>query len=125
MFYPRRKRVSKSLIEKRKSYQIVDPGVPVQQVDNVSFEERHNFYWTKEWVQLSNMFKHRNDRGHCEVCGRKWFSDVDTERNVDHIKPIKYFWELRLDYDNLQMCCSECNREKGNSLNYKNHNTDL
>jgi 5-methylcytosine-specific restriction endonuclease McrA len=34
--------------------------------------------------------------------------------NVDHIKPRKYFPELALCFDNLQVLCSRCNKEKGN-----------
>lgn len=39
--------------------------------------------------------------------------------NVDHIKPRKYFPELALDFDNLQVLCTRCNKEKGNK-----HQTD-
>lgn len=39
--------------------------------------------------------------------------------NVDHIKPRKYFPELALVEDNLQVLCGTCNKRKGNR-----HQTD-
>lgn len=33
---------------------------------------------------------------------------------VDHIKPVRKYWHLRLDPDNLQVLCADCNRAKGN-----------
>lgn len=33
---------------------------------------------------------------------------------VDHIKPLGEFWELRLDLNNLQVLCNDCNMGKGN-----------
>jgi 5-methylcytosine-specific restriction endonuclease McrA len=35
---------------------------------------------------------------------------------VDHIKPIGEFWDLRLDPDNVQILCNDCNMGKGNWL---------
>lgn len=45
-------------------------------------------------------------------------SDLDLEGNpvrivVDHIKPISKHWHLRLDPDNLQVLCNDCNKGKG------------
>ena len=31
----------------------------------------------------------------------------------DHIKPIRRYWNLRLDPDNIQILCEECNHGKG------------
>lgn len=39
--------------------------------------------------------------------------------NVDHIKPRRFYPHLALDFDNLQVLCSGCNKAKGN-----NHMTD-
>ena len=32
---------------------------------------------------------------------------------VDHIKPLSTHWELRLERQNLQVLCDECNQGKG------------
>lgn len=34
--------------------------------------------------------------------------------HVDHVKPLRFNWELRLDPENLQILCDECNHGKGN-----------
>ena len=53
--------------------------------------------------------------GRCMCCGKV----PDHGINVDHIKPRKFFPELALDFDNLQILCSRCNKAKGNR-----HHTD-
>ena len=48
----------------------------------------------------------------CQCCGA---SKADGAKiHVDHIKPRKYFPELALEIDNLQVLCHECNHGKGN-----------
>lgn len=47
----------------------------------------------------------------CMACGLS--SDADVIIHVDHIKPIRLYWELRLDEDNLQVLCELCNHGKG------------
>ncbi len=34
--------------------------------------------------------------------------------HVDHIKPRRHFPELALSFDNLQILCARCNKDKGN-----------
>ena len=48
----------------------------------------------------------------CMCCG--FTSKHSYKINVDHIKPRKLFPELALDFDNLQVLCARCNKEKGN-----------
>ena len=48
----------------------------------------------------------------CMCCGRT--PDHGITINVDHIRPIKLFPELRLDPSNLQVLCDACNEGKGN-----------
>lgn len=48
--------------------------------------------------------------GACMCCGRV----PDRRINVDHIKPRKTHPGLALDFDNLQVLCSRCNKAKGN-----------
>ena len=42
----------------------------------------------------------------CPVCGS------ENDLVVDHINPVRYFWEQRLDKKNLQLLCNDCNLEK-------------
>lgn len=69
-----------------------------------------NFYDSWEWKRLAYDVKMERGRT-CECCGTK---PSDGVRIVtDHIKPIRYFWNLRLDRSNLQVLCNDCNMGKG------------
>lgn len=48
----------------------------------------------------------------CMKCGH--LPPNKKNSNVDHIKPRRYFPELALDFDNLQVLCGLCNKAKGN-----------
>jgi 5-methylcytosine-specific restriction endonuclease McrA len=66
-----------------------------------------DFLQSKEWKILRKYAL--NKYGYqCHKCGNK------KSLNVDHIKPRKFFPELALDINNLQILCSYCNIRKGN-----------
>ena len=48
----------------------------------------------------------------CMRCG--WVQSGRRKINVDHIKPRKFWPDLALVFDNLQVLCSRCNKLKGN-----------
>lgn len=53
----------------------------------------------------------------CMLCGSTR-QDLDLDGYkvrivVDHIKPLHKHWELRLDPNNLQVLCHDCNKGKG------------
>jgi len=50
--------------------------------------------------------------GRCELCGQG--KHEGQILNVDHIKPVRLFWKLRLDPENAQVLCGDCNCGKGN-----------
>lgn len=81
-----------------------------------SVSEKAEFYASWEWTTLRMAVLKANDR-RCECCGSSAHDmTVGGELvriQVDHIKPISKFWELRLDDKNLQVLCAECNRGKG------------
>lgn len=71
---------------------------------------RVNFYkgaaWKKKRYEILKRYGAR-----CMCCG---ISAKDgAVINVDHIKPLKTHWELRLVEENLQVLCASCNRGKG------------
>ena len=81
-----------------------------------SVSSKASFYASWEWATL-RMKALKANGGRCECCGAG-ASDTtiggDSVRlHVDHIKPISQHWELRLEPDNLQVLCAECNRGKG------------
>lgn len=66
------------------------------------------FYRGYQWRKLRYMILQKYGRT-CMACGRS-----DLIIHVDHIKPLRKYWELRLDPNNLQVLCEECNHGKGN-----------
>ena len=85
---------------------------------NVSFDVRSKFYETQEWKSLRYKFiqSKKTEELVCQCCGKGPFSRENwKEMNIDHIKPVKKFWEERLNMDNLQILCWMCNRIKLNN----------
>lgn len=69
------------------------------------------FYESYEWLKLR--YKTLKAFGSvCMACKRPASDEVII--HVDHIKSVRKYWYLRLDPDNLQVLCSECNHGKGN-----------
>lgn len=48
----------------------------------------------------------------CALCNATRAHGV--RMHVDHIRPLRKFWELRLEKANLQILCEVCNHGKGN-----------
>lgn len=68
------------------------------------------FYRTKEWAEARYAALKRHG-GKCQACGRSAADGATI--NVDHIKSVSTAWHLRLDPDNHQVLCGQCNRGKG------------
>lgn len=77
----------------------------------VSNEEIRAFYQTQEWKQVRNEVR-KEMTPFCPVCGS------EEELVVDHINPVRYFWEQRLDKKNLQILCNDCNLEKTSMIGW-------
>lgn len=82
------------------------PGIP-----SASTLERDikSFYESWEWKTLSYNVKLNRGR-RCECCGA---APPEVRIVTDHIKPLRHFWHLRLQEDNLQVLCDDCNMGKG------------
>lgn len=65
------------------------------------------FYRSQAWRRLRYEVLLKYSRA-CMACGA-----TDTTIHVDHIKPLRKYWNLRLDFNNLQVLCEECNHGKG------------
>lgn len=63
-----------------------------------------SFHWRKVRYEALLLSK-----GCCMACKR-----TNLPLHVDHIKPLRKYWKLRLEIDNLQVLCAECNHGKGN-----------
>jgi 5-methylcytosine-specific restriction endonuclease McrA len=76
-----------------------------------SAEALNAFYVSWEWKRLR--YAYLEGKPHvCMCCGRRT-RDVGGGTHVDHIKPVKRYWSLRIKWDNLQILCSDCNQGKG------------
>lgn len=65
------------------------------------------FYRSWEWKQLRYQALQRYGRI-CSCC-----RTTDGKMVVDHIKPLRSHWSLRLSIGNLQVLCNSCNMGKG------------
>jgi hypothetical protein len=94
---------------------------PVMRV-SCSEEFLRDFYRSKEWSTTRGAFlllcRQEKRLFACSLCSSELFfrssGPVEGKKplNVDHILPVRYYPELRLDITNLQLLCEECNRTK-------------
>lgn len=71
-----------------------------------NYHDKYNsFYNSPEWKLLRNQ-KFVDSEGLCELCRKNGI--ISQGKEVHHIKPIEYYWELRLDYNNLILLCNDC-----------------
>ena len=71
------------------------------------------FFTSKSWKELrKKVIDTYGER--CQKCGYK--KENGARINVDHIKPRLLYPELALDFYNLQVLCSCCNKDKGNDF---------
>lgn len=83
-------------------------GVTIKQL---SERDLRRFYEGIEWRRARYQALKSSD-GRCELCGAGREDGVVL--NVDHIKPLRSYWHLRLTQENLQVLCHKCNHGKGN-----------
>ncbi len=88
----------------------------LQKARRGELEKRQQFYDSWEWkaARYKVLQKHGPV---CMLCG-SMRQDLDLEGKrvrivVDHIKPLHTHWAQRLDHDNLQVLCYDCNKGKG------------
>lgn len=74
-----------------------------------SKEEIRAFYRSEEWKKARYKQLARSSR--CAACGAS--AKDGAHMNVDHIKPLHKYWDLRLNPKNLQTLCASCNWGKG------------
>ncbi len=110
------------------------------QKSDIPQDQRDAFYQTQEWKDARDEWKVGKDEV-CAKCGRRPdpnYKKAPIDRNrpqeekeflynefnknrllVDHILPIKTYWGLRLEKDNFQYLCGCCNKEKCNTISYR------
>lgn len=70
------------------------------------------FYNSPEWRKIRYEIL-REQGGRCQCCGRSAKDGVIL--HVDHIVPLSKDWSKRLDKNNLQVLCEDCNLGKSNT----------
>lgn len=73
-------------------------------------EKNDGFYSSDSWLELRQRVLDSYG-AKCMCCGT---TAHDAIIQVDHIKPFSIYPELALEFDNLQVLCSHCNRGKSN-----------
>lgn len=87
---------------------------PVFGVDKEFDKILNKFYQSTEWREARGyVFAHHSNE--CAYCGSI------EKLQVDHIRPLRHNWELRLVIDNLQILCEDCNYKKGSNPDYRYH----
>lgn len=67
------------------------------------------FYDSWEWNKLAYSVK--TDCGwQCQCCGATL--DDGVRIVSDHIRPVRFYWHLRLERSNAQCLCEDCNKGK-------------
>lgn len=67
------------------------------------------FYQSFEWRKLRFTILEKFG-ARCMLCGAS--PREGHTMHVDHIKPLRFNWDLRLDPENLQILCAICNHGK-------------
>jgi len=70
---------------------------------------RDAFYNSRAW-RAARYQALKAAKGRCQACGASAADGVKL--CVDHIKPVRHFWHLRLEPTNLQVLCNDCNLAK-------------
>lgn len=102
------------LIDALKS-NVLSTGNPAKSFTNVRYNKK-KFYASWEWRTLRMKIIQKHGRLCCccgAAVGQTTLDGRPVKIVVDHIKPISKHWDLRLDPDNLQVLCDECNMGKG------------
>jgi hypothetical protein len=74
------------------------------------YKHIEDFYKSWDWKRTRYDFL-QNKARRCECCGATPNDGIRIV--VDHIKPIRLYWHLRLEQTNLQLLCDDCNMGKG------------
>ena len=88
----------------------------VLSMNKIDYKQKsYDFYKSDEWQNMRKLVHKVKDLGYCANCGIDWTYPLkDIHPCVDHVKPLRQYWHLRLDIDNLQLLCCYCNAKKGN-----------
>lgn len=100
-------KVCKPIVEREREERIAQSKKESNKRYNKTRDPKYiRFYNSGDWRILSA--KYTQDKGYrCEACGA-------MATQVHHKKPIQTpdGWELRLDYNNLELLCTKCHNDR-------------
>lgn len=105
----RKARQTRESFAKRSSGPEYYPQEPTKTIDDAL-----EFYESQEWKNCRKQFLSCK-KFICDACQTDLSGHNFQNLNIDHIKPLRFFWDLRIDPNNLRIVCKDCNRFKGNS----------
>lgn len=82
------------------------------EISNKTYKECKDFYKSPEWRALRLQVIERNNN-RCSCCNLNLSLMPSQYTKVDHMLPLRYHWDRRLDINHLQVLCGDCNRIKG------------
>jgi 5-methylcytosine-specific restriction endonuclease McrA len=106
------KHVIHQVLSDKRSKNTLRRVTAVANEDLVSKQDCHKFYKSEEWLRVRKLIlSYYGER--CMACSKSKSDGVSI--HVDHIKPLKRYWALRLDVGNLQVLCAACNKAKASN----------
>jgi len=75
------------------------------------------WYLSDEWKNCRKKYlrNYRKTQG-LRVCNHCGTTEEHIKMHIDHIYPVRRYWAMRLDQNNLQNLCEVCNSQKGNYM---------
>lgn len=109
------RKLKQEKINSDKAAYIACEGVkPFRSAMTTDFIKSEEFLKTFDWLQL-RMRALTKLGSRCSCCGATPNND-GVKICVDHVKPRKFYPQLALDINNLQILCEDCNFGKGNGF---------
>lgn len=105
--YSAKKREARMNGEAREAIKARTPQIQSSE-SSVSEERLSAFYQSWGWKEARYLALKTHGR-RCQCCGA---GPNQSRIVVDHIKPLRKRWDLRLDQGNLQVLCDDCNMGK-------------
>ena len=87
---------------------------PAFGVDKQFDKNLAKFYQSAEWRE-ARAYVLAHTKNECAYCGS------EEKLQVDHIRPLRHYWDIRSSPDNLQILCEDCNYAKGSNSDYDYH----
>lgn len=75
------------------------------------------WYLSNEWKNCRSEYlrNYRKTQG-LRICNHCGTTEEHAKMHIDHIYPVRRYWAMRLDQNNLQNLCEICNSQKGNYM---------